>query len=137
MGDRVFQTECDIADCPINNDPENKVGDLWGTSISFELPSEISQRGRVARFSEWEKRGVEAIKADLLTGGSRYVGGPPAVRDLAWEWVRSRESNTQKPAQQQSSELLSLKPGLWGVNIDLKELGRRARRWWLNRNWFR
>ena len=90
-GDRVFQTQCDIAECPINNDPENKVGELWGTLITFELPSEISQRGRIARFVEWEKRGVDAIKADLLTGGSRYVGGPPAVRDLAWEWVRSRE----------------------------------------------
>jgi hypothetical protein len=134
---RVFESECNVADCPITNDPENKVGELWGTSISFEEPSTISQEGRIARFAQWEKIGLDAIKADLNTGGSKFVGGPPEVRALAREWVRNREANTQKPTQPQSSELLSLKPGMWGVNVDLKELWRRARRWWLNRTWFR
>ena len=105
-GNRVFQTECDVAGCPINNNPDNKVGGLWGTLISFELPSEISQEGRIARFAEWEKRGVEAIKADLLTGSSRYVGGPPAIHDLALEWVRNREANDQKLSQRQPPELI-------------------------------
>ena len=95
---RVFETECGISDCPINNDPENRIGELWGTLITFELPSEISQQGRVARFAEWEKRGVEAIEADLLRGGSRFVGGPPAVRDLAWEWVRKRSKHSKTRA---------------------------------------
>jgi hypothetical protein len=133
---RVFESECGISDCPINNDPENKVSELSGTLISFEEPSAISQEGRIARFAQWEKRGVDAIKADLNTGGTRYVGGPPAVRALAWEWVRGRESNIQRPAQP-SSELLTLRPGVWGVNIDLKELWRRALRWWQNRTWLR
>jgi hypothetical protein len=28
------------------------------------------------------------------------------------------------------SEVLTLKPGLWGVSVDLKALGRRYRKWW-------
>ena len=98
---RVFESECDITDCPINGDPENKITEQSGTLISFAEPSEISQRGRIDRFAQWEKRGFQAIKADLSTGGHRYAGGPPAVRDLAWEWVRIKEATQQ----QQSSEL--------------------------------
>ncbi len=130
-GDRVFRSECKLAKCPINNDPQNRT-DLWGTSISFELPSEISQHDRIARFAEWEKQGLEAIKADLSTGRSRSLGGPPAVRDLAWEW-HSREANIQRASEQ--SELLSFKRGFWGVSIDSKKLGRRVGRFW--RSWFK
>lgn len=129
-GDRVFRSECKIPNCPINNDPQNRT-DLWGTSIIFELPSEISQENRIAWFADWEKQGLEAIKADLSTGRSRHVGGSPSVRDLAWEWIRSREPNIQR----QQSELLSHKHRLWDVSVDLKELGRRVRRF--RRSWLR
>lgn len=44
---------------------------------------EISEGGKRARFARWEEIGVDRIKADLLAGGHRLVGGPPAVRDLA------------------------------------------------------
>jgi hypothetical protein len=38
--------------------------------------------------------------------------------------------NPLAPASQQRPELFTLKPGIWGMSIDLKELGRRAVRWW-------
>jgi hypothetical protein len=130
---QTMESECAIPACPIRADPDNQVGDLWGTWISFAAPSEISQEGRIARFAEWEKRGVEVIKADLLQGGTRFVGGPPAVRDLAWEWARTKEAERAKisdaaPANP-PAELLTLKPTLWGMGIDFKEVGRRVRRW--------
>jgi len=84
---------------------------------------EISEEGKQARFARWEEIGVDAIKADLLAGGHQLVGGPPSVRKLAWEWVRDKEAELRpKP------ELFQLKPNYHGIGIDLKELGRRVRR---------
>ena len=57
---------------------------------------EISEAGREARFAQWEKLGLDRVKADLLSGGHGIVGGPPAVRNLAWEWVRSKEAALSK-----------------------------------------
>jgi hypothetical protein len=126
--DRGMDSEGTIADCPIRNDPESQPGELWGTLISFAAPSEISQEGRIERFARWEKHGVEAIKADLSVG-------PQAAQSLAWEWLDSKESpaTQESPPNSKPGELLSLKPGMWGVSIDLKELWRRGRRW-LSRN---
>jgi hypothetical protein len=90
---------------------------------------QISEAGRKARFERWEELGLDRVKADLLCGGHRLVGGPPAVHDLAWEWVRMKEAEHQQtsPPAQQKTELLTLKPTIWGIGIDLKELGRRIR----------
>ena len=88
---------------------------------------QISDAGRKARFKQWEEPGLDQVRADLLSGGHRLVGGPPAVRKLAGEWVRMKEAERQQtslPAQQKT-ELLTLKPTVWGMGIDLKELGRR------------
>jgi hypothetical protein len=52
---------------------------------------EISEEGRQARFKQWEKLGLDAIKEDLASGGYRLVGGPPQVRALAREWVRMKD----------------------------------------------
>src|SRR6266478_4134124 len=76
----------------------------------------ISEEGKRARFARLDEIGVDRIKADLLAGGHRLVGGPPAVRKLAWEWVRKKEA--------EQLELVTLKPTLWGVGIDLKLFGR-------------
>jgi hypothetical protein len=124
---RTMQSDCLIADCPIRNDPNNQPGELWGTSISFTESSEISQEGRISRFEQWEKVGLDVIKADLLQGqGMHDVGGPPAIRDLAREWVRKKEAQALPAPLSKSNEILSLKPGMWGFNVDLKELWR----WW-------
>jgi hypothetical protein len=98
---------------------------------------EISEAGRKERFARWEQLGVDVIRTDLeATGGLRFVGGPPSVRKLAWEWVRMKEAGSEdKPAtspkkRAAKTELLTLKPGIWGMSIDLKELGRRSINWW-------
>jgi hypothetical protein len=56
---------------------------------------EISDEGKAARFARWEQLGLDLVKSDLLNGGHLVVGGPLAVRELAWEWVRSKEGERQ------------------------------------------
>ncbi|HUC61613.1 MAG TPA: hypothetical protein VMF53_06625 [Alphaproteobacteria bacterium] len=105
----------------------------------------LSEKGLQERHQRWEEIGLDAIKADLLTGGHRLVGGTPAVRRAAWEWVRRKESERAKdsfqvlpvrptstppmedgPAGPHRRELFILRPGLYGVNLDLKEAWRRG-----------
>ena len=71
---KTMQSDCLIADCPITKDPDNQPGELWGTSISFAEPSDISQDDRIARFEEWDRIGVETIRAGLQRGGKIYIG---------------------------------------------------------------
>jgi hypothetical protein len=49
---------------------------------------------------------------------------------------RDREQNAEpatSPAPK-PAELLTLKPGIWGMSFDLKEAWRRAIRWWQGSN---
>jgi hypothetical protein len=127
---RTMQSDCLITDCPIKNDPDNQPTELGGTSISFTESSEISQVGRISRFEQWEKIGLDAIKADLLQAqGIHVVGGPSAIRDLAREWVSKKEAQALPAPSSKSNEILSLKPGIWGLSVDLKELWRGIKRW--------
>jgi hypothetical protein len=89
---------------------------------------EISEGGRQARFAQWEKLGLDRVKHDLLNGGHRLVGGPPQVRELAWEWVRREEAKQAKGPEEKPAEMVTLKPNIHGVGVDLKEVGRRIRR---------
>jgi hypothetical protein len=68
----------------------------------------ISEEGRRARFAQWEKLGVEAVKQDLATGGYRLVGGPPQVRALAQEWVRIKEAEAAAGAPSFEGDPLEL-----------------------------
>jgi hypothetical protein len=61
--------------------------------------------------------GVDRVKHDLLNGGFRLVGGPPEVRELAWEWVRMKEREVDE-----KREIFQLKPTLWGMSIDIIRL---------------
>jgi hypothetical protein len=83
---------------------------------------QISEQGRQERFARWEQIGVDQIKADLLNGGHALVGGPPAVRDLAWEWVRMKEREAERKAER----IIALKPSVYGVGIDLRALWRKV-----------
>src|SRR4051794_14160212 len=57
------------------------------------MTSTITEAGRKARFDRWEQMGLDRVKADLVqTGGTREVGGSSEVRNLAWEWVRMKET---------------------------------------------
>jgi hypothetical protein len=78
---------------------------------------QISEQGRQERFARWDQIGVERIKADLLSGGNALVGGPPVVRDLAWEWVRMKE--------REAEQVLTIKPAIYGVSIDPRALWRK------------
>jgi hypothetical protein len=95
---------------------------------------EISAHGKNARFARWDEIGLDRVKADLLSGGHQLIGGPPSVRNLAWEWVWAKEAEQAKISAavhaKPAAELLALKPTLWGLGIDLKEAGRRAVTWW-------
>jgi hypothetical protein len=92
------------------------------------MSDRISEAGRAERLAQWDKIGVERIKHDLLNGGLKLVGGTQEVQDLAREWVQLRENEEQKsPAK--ADEVLTLKPNLYGVGIDLKALGRKMRGW--------
>ncbi|SED60528.1 hypothetical protein SAMN05444161_3570 [Rhizobiales bacterium GAS191] len=98
------------------------------------LPDDdISEDGRQARFARWEKIGVDLIKADLINGGHRLVGGPPAVRELAQKWVRIKEAEAKAVADTASAgkraDIVTLKPTIWGMSIDLKEAWRRFQAW--------
>jgi hypothetical protein len=156
----------------------------------FEVADEISEEGRQARFAQWEKLGLDAIKQDLATGGYRLVGGPPQVRVLAREWVQMKETElrtvsevlglsrnpvldalrlrttplddilrgegpgtlnyalqstagtidvaassspakpvSEPPSSKPSAEVFTLKPTVYGVGVDLKELACRVRAW--------
>jgi hypothetical protein len=80
---------------------------------------EISEEGTKARFAQCDQIGLDRIRADLLSGGHKLVGGPPSVRALAWKWVRMKEAaaaDAKPPA-----DLLTLRPTVWGMGFDLKE----------------
>jgi hypothetical protein len=73
---------------------------------------------------------VDVIEADLKNNqGRTYVGGPPEAKDQAWRWARYERAKEKV----QQSELLTLKPGVWGINFDVRAALRRLRDWWTNR----
>ena len=87
----------------------------------------ISEGGRKARFEQWEKLGLDRIKHDLEhTKGVVVVGGTLEVQALAWEWVRLKEAE-QANVKEEPDEVLTLKPGIWGMSVNLKEAWRRSR----------
>jgi hypothetical protein len=47
---------------------------------------------------------------------------------LAWEWVRREEAKQAKGSEEKPAEMVTLKPNIHGVGVDLKEVGRRLRR---------
>jgi hypothetical protein len=52
-----------------------------------------------ARFEQWEKLGLNRVKSDLMTsGGTRDVGWPQEVQELAWKWVELKENQAKASA---------------------------------------
>jgi hypothetical protein len=165
-----------------------KIARLASSGNPVAADGEISEAGRKARFERWEQLGLDVIRTDLeATGGHRMVGGRPAVRRLAWEWVRMKQAEragitlsagaarrlgsdpmilkvsgvtsvttveeqlqsiadriSKAPAlpdqqvsipkspasSERRAELFTLRPGIWGVSVDLKEVGRRVSSRW-------
>jgi hypothetical protein len=72
------------------------------------------------RIKQWEEVGVDAVEADLKTNnGLTYVGADHAIPG-AWRWVRYK----RKQEQASEREVLTVKPGAYGVSVDLKALGK-------------
>ncbi len=86
-------------------------------SLSLAAPSgAISAECRRARFEQWEKLGLDRVKADLASGGHRIIGGPPAVRELAWEWARIKEAEQEDRMARDSS------PGRPRANLSVDQM---------------
>jgi hypothetical protein len=85
--------------------------------------TKISEAGRKVRFEQWEVYGADRLKSDLTTDPYARVGAKP-VQDLAWEFVRMKEAQ-QAAAQKKPPEAVILKPSIYGVGVDLKEVARR------------
>jgi hypothetical protein len=114
---------------------------IASSSIAIEFPNTTQQAPAATdvnsqhplagiaptRIANWERHGVDAIEADLLNRqGITYVGGPPGTNEQAWQWVRYKRAQQQSP----KPEILTLKPGAYGITFDVKEAIRRVRRWW-------
>jgi hypothetical protein len=72
---------------------------------------------------------LETNANDLV---ERYFGPMPEAGDPAIAATRRvvrQQQPPMPPPSETPSELLTLKPGLWGKSIDLKEAGRRLCRW--------
>ena len=50
------------------------------------------------------------------------------MRELAWEWVRREEAKQAKGSVEKPAQMVTLKPNIHGVGVDLKEVGRWIRR---------
>src|ERR1700686_784789 len=89
----------------------------------------ISEQGRKVRFERWERLGLDWVKHDLLQGGHQVIGGPPAVGELAWGGGGIKEAeHAAAGAQEKPARMVTFKPSIHGIGIDLKEAGRRIRR---------
>lgn len=95
-----------------------------------ENPEEAARR--IRRYEIFESLGLDVVKHDLLNGGHRHVGGPPEVREMAWEWVRMKELEQDKLSKKKD-DLLILKPTLWGMGVNINEIGRRLFQLWKRR----
>lgn len=62
------------------------------SAVASAGDDKISDDRRERLFSQWEEYGLDVIKGDLINGGFRYVGGPPATRALARAWVKMKEA---------------------------------------------
>jgi hypothetical protein len=89
----------------------------------------FSEKGRKLRFEQWDKLGLDQVKSDLKIDPFSRIGSI-AVQALAQEWARTKEGEQAARARDQAAEekqtsLVTLKPTMYGVGIDLHELGRR------------
>ena len=91
------------------------------------------------RILNWERFGVDLIENDLKNkDGIRYVGGTHEVKTQAWRWVnhvREKQRAAELIAKsrltlKEEPKALTLKPGAFGVSLDLRILGAKLLKWW-------
>ena len=67
-----------------------------------------------ARRANFEKWGEEVIRQDLASGGFRYVGGSPRVREAARLWLKEKEAAQEKQDASDRRWLKVSAVGAWG-----------------------
>jgi len=105
---------------------------MRSTAQAIMTEQEFSEEGRKLRFEQWHKLGFDQVKSDLKIDPFPRIGSI-TVQALAREWVRTKEGEQTERARHQATEekqasLVTLKPTIYGVGIDLHELGRRFQR---------
>lgn len=87
------------------------------SAIASAGEDKISDERRDQLFAQWEDYGLDTIKGDLINGGFRYVGGPPATRALAMAWVRMKEAERSKQAERAASHTIHVSGPNARVNL--------------------
>lgn len=87
------------------------------SAIASAGDDQISDERRNQLFAQWNDYGLDAIKADLNDGGFRIIGGPPATRALAREWVRMKESERAQQAERAASHTIHISGANARVNL--------------------
>jgi hypothetical protein len=89
------------------------------TAKSDDEFSELHNPDNLNRIANWEKIGTDAIKADLESGGTRYVG-TFKNQNLAWKWLKFKESQSKQEKNGTLFEAALLRPNIFGFGVDLK-----------------
>jgi hypothetical protein len=87
------------------------------SAIASAGGDQISDDRRDRLFAQWEDYGPDAIKSDLVKGGFRIVGGPPASRKLAWAWVRMKEAERSEQARRSAGHTINVSGPNARVNL--------------------
>ena len=112
---------------------ERVAGDRSNAFALASYPADRRQEVRDALEDAW--RGLEREGAiEPNTAGPSPSRLSRRASDYAAELAKSLENpsllTTAAAPQEKQGELITLKPTLWGLSIDLKELWRRIRCWW-------
>ena len=88
---------------------------------------------RKRRIEKFEELGEKTLRADMDAGGDRHVGGTPAVRQLARDWLAEREAAGKVQSFPDTNPFI-LQPNFFGLGIDLKKLWRKGVTKWGKRD---
>jgi hypothetical protein len=78
-------------------------------------------------FHYLKSKGLIEANFGIFYSARMSAAGHDAIKEAESIPVRQEEPATPAP-EEKSSELLTLKPGIWGMSIDLKEVARRLRK---------
>jgi hypothetical protein len=111
---------------------ERSFGRYTADCRRFAEAADLQWEANVSQVS----RGVKPFLTDYIHGVTRkrqraLVLLREAVRILNEDLVdQDQLAQPARSSAEKSVEILTLKPGIWGMSFDLKEAWRRAKRWW-------
>lgn len=80
-----------------------------------------------AAFHYLKSKGLIEANFGIVYSARMSAAGHDAIKEADSNPVRQEQPATPAP-EEKSSDLLTLKPGIWGKSIDLKEAARRLRK---------